>query len=278
MAWCRLNTVTVGSLVRSENESTVVEVAVRMTSWFSAEPISAPQVWPDLPSTCTSGWVLAARTGENQVPRAGSRSARTCAPAPRGLSGATAARRPSASSRSWRSRRTSPRARARKARSAPRSCTRAGRTSSRAQGIPLASVAPSVWHAATGNAAARDAEPVGVVPEELALSRAAQQEKSTWTRADLVNYLCHVLPRSGRDPARAAGLLEETADGILRPESGPVLCLEAPEPAEVPRALLHADGRGVHRRHGGVPYATRAQLSMEERLVAQAAAQDPSRL
>jgi hypothetical protein len=55
-------------------------------------------------------------------------------------------------------------------------------------------------------------------------------------------------------------------------------CLEAPEPAEVPRALLRADGRSVHRRHGGVRYATRAQLSMEERLVAQAAAQAALRL
>jgi hypothetical protein len=89
------------------------------------------------------------------------------------------------------------------------------------------SVAPSVWHAATGNAAARDAEPAGAVPRELALSRAAQQalapaqqEKRTWTRADLVKYLGRILPRSGRDPARAAGLLEETADRILRSEFG----------------------------------------------------------
>jgi conjugative relaxase-like TrwC/TraI family protein len=155
----------------------------------------------------------------------------------------------------------------------------------RAQGIPLASVAPSVWHAATGNSAARDAEPDGEVQRELAMSRAAQQalalaqqERSTWTRADLVKYLGRVLPRSGRDPAQAAELLEETADRILRSEFDPVLCLEAPEPAEVPRALLRADGRSVYRRHGGVRYATSAQLTMEDRLVAQAAAQAAPRL
>ena len=110
------------------------------------------------------------------------------------------------------------------------------------------------------------------MPAELELSRAAQQavalaqqEKSTWTRADLVKYLGRVLPRTGRDPAAAAALLEDLADRALRSEFEPVLCLEAPEPAEVPRGLLRADGRSVYRRHGGVRYATRAQLAMEER-------------
>src|SRR5262249_33620951 len=45
-----------------------------------------------------------------------------------------------------------------------------------------------------------------------------------------------------------------------------------PEPAEVPRSLLRADGRSVYRRHGGIRYATRAQLVMEERMLAQARA------
>ena len=126
------------------------------------------------------------------------------------------------------------------------------------------------------------------VPEDLVLSRAAQQavalaqqEKSTWTRADLVKYLGRVLPRTGRNPAQAAALLEELADRALRSEFEPVLCLEAPEPAEVPRSLLRADGRSVYRRHGGTRYATRAQLSMEDRMTAQAhggrAAHDPRR-
>ena len=50
-----------------------------------------------------------------------------------------------------------------------------------------------------------------------------------------------------------------------------MICLEAPEAAEVPRSLLRADGRSVYQRHGGVRYAIRTQLAMEERLVAQAA-------
>ena len=121
--------------------------------------------------------------------------------------------------------------------------------------------------------------------QEVALARAAQQavalaqqEKSTWTRADLVKYLGRVLPRTGRNPAQAAALLEDLADRALRSEFEPVCCLEAPEPAQVPDSLLRADGRSVYRRHGGVRYATAAQLTMEERMIAQASAQGAPRL
>ena len=131
--------------------------------------------------------------------------------------------------------------------------------------IPARSVASSSWRRAAQKAVAL-----------------AQQEKSTWTRADLIKYLGRVLPRTGRDPAAAAALLEDLADRALRSEFEPVACLEAPEPVEVPRSLLRADGRSVYQRHGGVRYATRAQLTMEERMVAQAraerrAAHDPRR-
>ena len=121
--------------------------------------------------------------------------------------------------------------------------------------------------------------------EDLVLARAAQQavalaqqEKSTWTRADLIKYLGRVLPRTGRDPAAAAALLEDLADRALRSEFEPVLCLEAPEPVEVPASLLRADGRSVYQRHGGTRYATRAQLAMEERMLAQASASNAPRL
>ena len=119
----------------------------------------------------------------------------------------------------------------------------------------------------------------GAVLTELELTRAAQkavalaqQEKSAWTRADVIKYLGRVLPRTGRDPAAAAALLEDLADRALASEFEPVTCLEAPEPAEVPASLLRADGRSVYQRHGGTRYATRAQLAMEERMVAQAGA------
>ena len=123
------------------------------------------------------------------------------------------------------------------------------------------------------------------MPEELLLARAAQravvlaqEEKSTWTRADLVKYLGRVLPRTGRDPAQAAALLEDLAGRALRSEFEPVLCLEAPEPVEVPCGLLRADGRSVYRRHGGTRYAARAQLSMEDQMTAQAQASTAPRM
>ena len=94
----------------------------------------------------------------------------------------------------------------------------------------------------------------------------------------MIKYLGRVLPRSGLDPAAAAALLEDLADRALRSEFEPVVCLEAPELAEVPRSLLRADGRSVYQRHGGTRYATRAQLAMEERMLTQARADGAPRL
>ena len=153
----------------------------------------------------------------------------------------------------------------------------------RTLGVSLASVAPSVWHGA-GRAGA-DARTRSPVPSQLELSQAAQkaialaqQEKSTWTRADLIKYLGRVLPRTGMHPAAAAALLEDLAGRALRSQFEPVACLEAPEPAEVPRSLLRADGRSIYQRHGGVRYATHAQLTLEERMLALARASGAPRM
>ena len=155
----------------------------------------------------------------------------------------------------------------------------------RTLGVPLASVAPSVWHGQSGHAGPRTHGADGAVLTGLELARAAQQavalaqqEKSAWTRADLIKYLGRVLPRTGRDPAAAAALLEDLADRALASEFEPVTCLEAPELTEVPASLLRADGRSVYQRHGGTRYATRAQLAMEERMAAHARADGAPRL
>ena len=157
----------------------------------------------------------------------------------------------------------------------------------RTLGVSLASVAPSVWHDSGGHAGAhtRGPEYPGPVPSQVEVHRAAQkavalaqQDKSTWTRADLIKYLGRVLPRSGMDPAAAAALLEDLADRALRSEFEPVACLEAPEPAEVPASLLRADGRSVYQRHGGVRYATHTQLTLEQRMLALARADGAPRM
>ena len=92
----------------------------------------------------------------------------------------------------------------------------------RTLGVSLASVAPSVWHAATGRAAAHAPGAQARLLPNAELARAAQkavalaqQEKSTWTRADVIKYLGRVLPRTGLDPAAAAALLEDLADRAL---------------------------------------------------------------
>ena len=155
----------------------------------------------------------------------------------------------------------------------------------RTLGVPLASVAPSVWHGQSGHAGPRTRGADGAVLTGLELARAAQkavalaqQEKSAWTRADLIKYLGRVLPRTGRDPAAAAALLEDLAERALASEFEPVTCLEAPELADAPASLLRADGRSVYQRHGGTRYATRAQLAMEERMAAQARADGAPRV
>jgi len=139
-----------------------------------------------------------------------------------------------------------------------------------------------VWHDDGGGyAGARPRGPgdPGPPPSQLELARAAQkavalaqQDKSTWTRADLIKYLGQVLPRSGKNPDAVAALLEEVADRALASEFEPVACLEAPEPVQVPTSLQRADGRSVYQRHGGVRYATHAQLTLEQRMLALARA------
>jgi len=106
----------------------------------------------------------------------------------------------------------------------------------------------------------------------------AQQDKSTFTRADVIKYLGRVLPRTGMDPAAAAVLLEEVADRALACEFEPVACLEAPEPAAVLASLRRADGRSIYQRHGGVRYATHAQLTLEQRMLALARASGAPRM
>jgi hypothetical protein len=144
-------------------------------------------------------------------------------------------------------------------------------------GARLASVAPSVWH--QDGAGAPGPEGSGSALGPVATERAARtalalagRDRATWTRADLIKHLGRVLPRTGLDPDAAARLLEQLADRALAGEFGQVVCLEAPDVVPAPPGLMRTDGRSVYQRHGGTRYATRVQLSVEDRMLALARA------
>ena len=159
----------------------------------------------------------------------------------------------------------------------------------RTVGVPLASVAPSVWHNGTGRAAAQPRGADGPALTELELSRAAQkavalaqQEKSGWTRADVIKYLGRVLPRSGLDPAAAAALLEDLADRALRIGiragrlPGSTRASRGPGQLAARRRAQHlpaARRRAVRHARAAVPGGTHGRPSARRRR----AADDPRR-
>ena len=100
-----------------------------------------------------------------------------------------------------------------------------------------------------------------------------QEAQPAWRKADLIRHLGELLPDDVAcpDDATAAALLTGLADRVLAGGAGEqVLTLEAPEWPRVPDSLRRADGRSVYRPHSGTRYTTLAQLTLEERLVAQA--------
>ena len=108
-----------------------------------------------------------------------------------------------------------------------------------------------------------------------------QETQPTWRKADLIRHLGELLPDDAacRDDTTAAALLESLAERALGGGAAQqVLPLEAPEWPRVPDALRRADGRSIYTPHSGTRYATAAQLTMEERLTAQAQQRGAPRL
>src|SRR5690242_6904130 len=102
-----------------------------------------------------------------------------------------------------------------------------------------------------------------------------------WTRHDLLKQLALVLPPQTRqmDSQEAQELLLGLAEEALSGRTGDVVCLEAPEWPPLPASLRRElDGRSVYTRPGTARYATAAQLSLEDKLLAQAQAQGAPRL
>jgi hypothetical protein len=103
----------------------------------------------------------------------------------------------------------------------------------------------------------------------------------TWTRHELLKQLALVMPpETGRMDAKSAQeLLHGLADEAMLGRAGDVVCVEAPEWPPLPASLRRElDGRSVYTRPGVARYATPAQLSMEDKLAAQAQAQAAPRL
>jgi hypothetical protein len=104
----------------------------------------------------------------------------------------------------------------------------------------------------------------------------AQEARAAWRRSDLIHCIGQNLPDHafGRDQEQAWDYLENLARRAIAGQAGEeVLRLDAPEWPSVPDSLRRADGASIYRAHGGELYATRAQLSMEEQLKADAQAE-----
>jgi hypothetical protein len=162
-------------------------------------------------------------------------------------------------------------------------------------GGELAGIAPAVsnargpgggglGHAEPGSG---NRQPDGPPPREAqqrALAKAlvlVSDKHPAWTRHDLLKQLALVMPPEARrmDAPAAQELLHGLADEALSGRAGDVVCVEAPEWPPLPSSLRReVDGRSVYTRPGIARYATAAQLSMEQRLTAQAQQQTAPRL
>jgi hypothetical protein len=105
-------------------------------------------------------------------------------------------------------------------------------------------------------------------------------KRPAWTRHDLVKQLALVMPPETRQmsPRAARELLLGLAEKALSGRTGEAVCLEAPEWPPLPASLRRQpDGRSVYTRPGAARYATTAQLTLEDALVAHAQTQGAPR-
>jgi AAA domain/TrwC relaxase len=158
-------------------------------------------------------------------------------------------------------------------------------------GGELAGIAPAVSNARGPTARASEHRggraPTGP-PTREAQARAVAKalilvsaKHPAWTRHDLVKQLALVMPPETRqmNPQAARELLLGLAEEALSGRTGQVVCLEAPQWPPLPASLRRQlDGRSVYTRPGAARYATSAQLTLEDTLVAHAQTQGAPRL
>jgi len=157
--------------------------------------------------------------------------------------------------------------------------------------------AAQLWDAKLGGALARVARDVTTVlrgpgcaqdaprQERAQLTRAAaaraarialarvQDKHATWTRADLMRQVAAAIPAEARgtDPRAAVALVTALTDRAIASEFEQVQDISGPEWPALPDYLRREiDGRSWYTRPGSARYATRVQLTMEERLLGQA--------
>jgi conjugative relaxase-like TrwC/TraI family protein len=106
---------------------------------------------------------------------------------------------------------------------------------------------------------------------------ALQTAQPTWTEADLIRHLGELLPTKvgAMSAPDAAALLPALACQALATEA---VALSAPEWPRVPDCLRRASGESLYAPHGATRYATSAQLTLEDRLLAHAHEGDAPRL
>ena len=156
-------------------------------------------------------------------------------------------------------------------------------------GGELAGIAPTVSNARGPQAGEHHGgrAPIGPPTRDAqgrALAKAlvlVSAKHPAWTRHDLLKQLALVMPPETRhmDLQEAQELLVGLTEEALSGRSGEVVCLEAPEWPPLPPSLRRElDGRSIYTRLGVTRYATAAQLSMEDKLVAHAQTQGAPRL
>lgn len=152
-------------------------------------------------------------------------------------------------------------------------------------GGQLARIAPRVARMdARPDSAPRHA---GALSEEM-LARTArralariQERQATWTRADLARQmkLCMPAEAADLDPDEAVALVQDLTSRAVASEFEPVVSLYGPDWPVLPDYLRRElDGRSVYTRPGTQVYATRVQLSLEDKLLRDAQAENAPRL